>query len=64
MGFAEVADFLGIQKSWATNITHRPEFPKPIASLAATRVWNAQDIWEYKWKIRKPPGRPRKAASG
>lgn len=47
-GLAEVADLLGVTKRTAQRYTKRSDFPKPIATLAATPVWKQRAV--EKWK--------------
>jgi len=55
MGFKEVMDYLGVSHTTIRNYLNpekRPEyskiFPKPIAYLAATPVWDRREIEAFK----------------
>jgi predicted DNA-binding transcriptional regulator AlpA len=47
-GLAELAEMLGVTKRTAVRYTKRPGFPRPIATLAATPVWRAEDLTSWK----------------
>ena len=44
MGTAEIRDRLGVSRQRTDQITNHPSFPKPIATLAAGRIWRRVDI--------------------
>ena len=44
MGTSEVAEFLGVTNQRVDQLARRPDFPNPIAVLAAGRIWNHADI--------------------
>ena len=52
VGVAEVAEFLGISRQRVDAIarTH-DEFPKPVADLAAGRIWQRRDIEKWARKV-------------
>ena len=45
VGVAEIAELLGVTRQRVDAIarTH-PDFPKPVADLAAGRIWQRRDI--------------------
>jgi predicted DNA-binding transcriptional regulator AlpA len=53
-GTAEVATVLGVLKQRIHTLRKRADFPKPIATLAATPVWNKDDIEAFKVVWRAP----------
>jgi len=65
VGTKEAADVFGVRpqnflRDWAS----RPDFPAPLANLAATRVWSRRDLEAYRERqrgdVRWPPRRPLK----
>jgi predicted DNA-binding transcriptional regulator AlpA len=44
MGVAEVAAFLSVSRQRVQQLARRPDFPAPVARLAATPVWESVDI--------------------
>jgi len=63
VGTKEAADLFGVRpqnflRDWAS----RPDFPTPLATLAATRVWRRPDLEAYRdgklGRVRWPPRRP------
>lgn len=58
-GFAEVTEMLGVSKRSVQRYVARPDFPKPIAELAAGPVWDRPAVrhWaEQRLPLRR--GRP------
>lgn len=62
-GTKEAAELFGVRpqnflRDWAS----RPDFPTPLATLAATRVWRRPDLEAYRERqrgsVRWPPRRP------
>jgi predicted DNA-binding transcriptional regulator AlpA len=47
-GLAEVAQILKVTKRTVQRYTKRDDFPRPIATLAATPVWKRRDIEQWK----------------
>ena len=43
-GIAEVAELLGVTTQRVDQLAHEEGFPKPIAVLAAGRIWRHADI--------------------
>ena len=65
VGTKEAAELFGVRpqnflRDWAS----RPDFPTPLATLAATRVWRRPDLEAYRERqrgaVRWPPRRPPK----
>jgi len=44
MGTAEVAELLGVTNQRVDQLARRPDFPKPVAVLAAGRIWNRAHV--------------------
>jgi hypothetical protein len=61
LGGAEVAARLGVSTARARELSGRPDFPAPVAELAAGKVWRAEDVDAYATARDRSPGRPRKA---
>lgn len=61
MGAAEVAAELGVTRQQAHRLAQRSDFPKPVAVLAAGKIWRGRDIrrWQSNHADRRP-GRPEK----
>lgn len=62
IGLKEVAALLGVSRQRAFQIVQeRADFPAPVATLAAGRVWALPAVgeWMAAHPVR-PPGRPRK----
>lgn len=48
MGVAEVAEFLGVSRQRVDALARtKSDFPPPVASLQAGRVWRREDIEEW-----------------
>lgn len=60
VGVSEVAGILGVTRQRALEVSRRPDFPKPIAELAAGPVWNRHAVARFleRWPRRRT-GRPR-----
>lgn len=54
-GTAEVAFVLGCSKQQIASLRKNPLFPKPIATLSATPLWDLDELLEFKktWKRRQ-----------
>ncbi len=59
-GLAEVAEVLGVNKRSASRYTRRPDFPEPLARLAAGPIWDADEV--EAWGVRYGPFRPGRPA--
>ena len=59
-GVTEVADELGISRQRVAELRERPEFPGPIAEIAAGPIWDLDEIeaWLSSGCYSKRPGRP------
>ena len=65
VGTSEAADVFGVRpQNFLRDWVSRPDFPAPLANLAATRVWSRRDLEAYRdlqrGSIRWPPRRPLK----
>ena len=60
LGLAEVSELIGRPKRSTIRLTKHPTFPKPIAELAATKVWARADVerWAREVLPTIKPGRP------
>jgi hypothetical protein len=47
VGLAELAELFGLAKSTVSERTRRPDFPRPLAVLAAGPVWRREDVVRY-----------------
>lgn len=56
MGTAEIADYLGVSRQRVQQLAGRPDFPKPVDTLAMGNVWARDDI--ERWATRHPRRRP------
>jgi prophage regulatory protein len=55
LGTQECAKVLGLRKeNFLRDHAKRPDFPRPFAELAATRVWLKGDVLRYAAGLRKP----------
>jgi predicted DNA-binding transcriptional regulator AlpA len=64
MGFAEVADLLGVPKRTAARYAKRSDFPEPVRRLASGPIWVRRDV--ERWAKKNLPltgGRPRNPSS-
>jgi len=59
-GLGEIAARFGVSKQRVSQLQKRPDFPAPLARLAAGPVWDMQDIeaWSSTWNRKR--GRPKK----
>jgi hypothetical protein len=63
-GVAEVAEMLKVTKQRVFQLRDRPDFPRPIAELAAGPVWTRDSLNNFLEGWERRPGRPaRKRAS-
>lgn len=60
VGISEIAKLFDVSKQRAVEVSHRPDFPKPLAKLAAGPIWNRHAVLRFleQWP-RKRTGRPR-----
>jgi len=62
VGTKEAAEVFGIRpQNFLRDRASRPDFPAPLANLAATRVWSRRDVEAYRDKERNPSWPPRRA---
>lgn len=59
-GVYEVAQTLECAKQQIASLRKRPEFPEPIVTLAATPIWDLDDVQEFKttWTRRNREPKP------
>ena len=55
MGISEIAQLLGVSRQRAHQLAQSEDFPKPIAVLAAGKIWEAKRI--EAWAQRRRDGR-------
>ena len=65
VGTHEAAEVFGVRsQNFLRDWVSRPDFPAPLANLAATRVWSRRDLEAYRdqqrGSVRWPPRRPLK----
>jgi predicted DNA-binding transcriptional regulator AlpA len=60
VGTAEVAEMLGVSRQRVNALTAHPDFPRPVAELAAGKVWRKGDLSRFAEEWARRPGRPRK----
>jgi predicted DNA-binding transcriptional regulator AlpA len=53
MGAQEIRKRLGVSRQRTDQIVARPDFPKPIATLAMGRIWRTADV--EKWIAKHRP---------
>ena len=63
VGTNEAAEVFGVRsQNFLRDWVSRPDFPAPLANLAATRVWSRRDLEAYRdqqrGSVRWPPRRP------
>lgn len=56
-GVSEVAELLGVSKQRVTQLKQRPDFPCPIARLAAGPVWEEKQILQFQKAWNRAAGR-------
>ena len=44
---AEIVDMLAVSRKRVSVLTNGPDFPAPIATLTAGRIWAYQDVKEW-----------------
>lgn len=47
VGAAEIALLLGVSRQRVTQLTSRPDFPRPVATLAMGKIWRLDDVEEW-----------------
>lgn len=62
VGVAELAKILKVSRQRASELARSPDFPKPIANLAAGPVWKKSAIGRHIRSWLRRPGRPRGVA--
>jgi predicted DNA-binding transcriptional regulator AlpA len=61
VGTAEATAVLGVSRRRLTQLSERPDFPRPVAVTAATPVWLRTEIQAFKQAWPRRTGRPPKA---
>jgi len=61
-GVTEIAKLLGVSRQRVSELRSRPDFPSPIAELAAGPVWTRRSLNHFIESWPRRPGRPRKTA--
>ena len=66
VGVHEVAKMLDVSKQRASQLAKKPEFPKPIVTLASGPVWKKVAIARHVFRIwdRRPGRKSKKALVG
>lgn len=54
MGAQEVAELLGVSRQRVHQLAERPDFPRPVATLAAGKIWRGEDVRAWAARHRKP----------
>lgn len=62
VGMAELSALLGVTRQRIAVLRQRPEFPAPVAEIAATPIWRKSDLSTFAEGWQRRPGRPRKAS--
>jgi len=60
LGVTELARTLGVSRQRVAELRVRPDFPAPVASLAAGPVWRDSTLRRFVEGWERRPGRPRK----
>lgn len=63
LGVAEVSKELGVTKQRVAQLRYRPDFPDPVAELAAGPIWTQASLSRFIEQWDRSPGRPRKASA-
>jgi hypothetical protein len=58
-GLYETAEMLQVSRSRISALRHRPDFPAPVAELAAGPVWVAREIEAFADRWERQSGRPK-----
>jgi len=58
VGVSEIAKLLGVSKQRVSELRQRPDFPAPIAELAAGPVWMLPSLQQFLKGWTRKPGRP------
>lgn len=63
LGVSEIARMLGVSRQRVSELRARPDFPDPVAELAAGPVWKETHLLRFIEEWPRKPGRPRKLES-
>jgi DNA-binding CsgD family transcriptional regulator len=58
VGVSEIAALIGVSKQRVTELRVRPDFPAPVAELAAGPVWRESSLRRFIAEWPRRPGRP------
>lgn len=61
-GLTEIGELLKVSRQRAFTLARRSDFPEPIATSRAGRVWDLDQVeeWSKTWDRNNKGGRPRK----
>lgn len=62
VGITEIADYLGVSKQRALQLSQRNDFPTPLARIASGSVWRKGDLSTFAGGWQRKAGRPRSVA--
>jgi hypothetical protein len=62
VGLSEIAGLLGVSKQRVFELRERPDFPRPLAELAAGPVWKRSSLNHFIAGWDRTPGRRKKTA--
>ncbi len=54
MGGTEIAELLGVSTQRVSQLAGGPTFPKPVAELAAGKIWLREDVERWAREHRPP----------
>lgn len=63
LGVTEVSRELGVSKQRVAQLRDRPDFPDPVAELAAGPVWTQASLSRFIEQWDRSPGRPKKVST-
>ena len=61
-GVREIAEMLKVSPQRVSELRHRPDFPAPVAELAAGPVWRVSSLRRFIQEWPRRPGRPAKVS--
>ena len=56
VGTAEIAELLGVSRQRVHQLVSKPDFPRPLAVLAAGMIWRREDVEEWARRTGRLPG--------
>ncbi len=63
LGIAEIASLLGVSRQRVYELRAKPQFPRPVAELAAGPVWARSAVEAFLGRWDRRPGRPKRASA-